>query len=587
MDQNYIGIEGLEYPANGSKLFQEDFIKEQDAIGKEIINRQSDLIKYGIIYGFEVTASATTGCINISAGIAYDNAGNRLVFDGISDYPISNPFYGAIVAKHIWHEEIYVPDGDSQQKVIRRHSVSIEQIEVDYGQQYIAQQNEIILAYCFRYNEYLMIIDSRSFINTKQFCISKLPCNSNVIKNDVVVFKNNQLIKACGVELINTFNINSDYLDMVFFDKNKCIIVYDDKDNNSYGTILLYYVNSDGIFIPINKIVFKQSGIGNVKIQVISNKILIYYLDAVNNNYITATLLSIDNFNIKILDTKYIPVFSNNFKPIPGGLFVKNNSNNLIYKSVSIGSTISFGSDITIDTGIDNIHYAFYMDSQVVIYFKNGSLLLRIYNGSLGNAIDLPQSNSYSVLQISQNQLLLSYNSGDIYMSIITINGLNATFGNSILLWSGNKVLALQLSDKYFLSYSYGTNSVFICKINSSFELETYSEITIYNFYGIPYNFKNFIISAYKDSIYYLNVYKFNNYDGFILNVYDNEADFVRFTPNFLSPIPINSDKIYINFGLFDTEPALPAFNCNINPLNFLVGEKINEHMMKMLCIEF
>jgi len=168
MDQNYIGIEGLEYPENGSKLFQEDFIKEQDALGKEVVNRERDYIVHGIIYGLEVTVSSTPGCVTISNGAARDALGRRIEYTGATDYALPDNWFGAIIVKHQWIEEGYIPEGDNQQKIIRRHESTIALKDLEVGEEYSPLDDEVLLAYASRNQSSIVITDKRIFVHYKR-----------------------------------------------------------------------------------------------------------------------------------------------------------------------------------------------------------------------------------------------------------------------------------------------------------------------------------------------------------------------------------------------------------------------------------
>ena len=193
--------------------------------------------------------------------------------DGISNLEVPNQWYGIIIAQHQWVEEPYIPEGDNQQKIFRKHATTIIFKNLEYNQQYQPQSNELIIATGLRYNDFVYIIDYRNFANNKLINVSNIQADSNLEKNDVVVFKNGKLSKATFLEMISTFIFNCSSYDIKFINRNKLVIAYSDVNNNNFGTVALCYCN-DGIIISINKIVFKQSALSNIKIHILSNDIM-------------------------------------------------------------------------------------------------------------------------------------------------------------------------------------------------------------------------------------------------------------------------------------------------------------------------
>jgi len=593
MDQNYIGIEGLEYPANGSKLFQEDFIKEQQAIGKEIVARGMDFISNGILHGFEVTPSST-GNVSVSPGVAYDSSGRRMEFDGIENFQLPDPWYGAIVAQHQWIEEPYTPEGDYQQKIMRRHNTNIVLYSLEYGQEYNEQPNEIILAYGFRSNTYVYILDKRVFCKNKMpFSSCQLPCDNTVEKYDVVTMKNGELTKAVFLNLLHSFtiNVNGSNLDIAFFDIDKCIIAYSDSDNNNYGTAILCNVN-DGKIVPYYKLVFKTSGVSNIKIIIPGSgykDCIIFYKDAGNNSYLTATYLVIKDTIISVKDTKTVLTSSvGEYRACIDGVVIKKSDNSLIYKSVNVGSgLLSIGSEVLIDSSVVYLHNVVYLNGKkIIIYDKNG-ITARIYDGTLGDPYSIPVFKS--IIPISNSQLIMLYDSS--YIALISINGYEITISEAININIGSYYILLPLSNKYFFCAGMGSYH-YIIKLNLD-DLTLLKKVSFtfnYNFYNksIIYIHNNMIFTFDTDYNPKLLSFQFNSkFDGFVINEYNNYANFIGFVPNTICPNPIEADNVYINFGLFDDEPAGPVFNSLTQPKNYLVGKAIDENNIQMLCLEF
>jgi hypothetical protein len=123
-DENYKGIEGVNYPENGTAFYQQDFMKEQADIGGEIIDRELDYFTPGVIEGFEVSLSATAGCIDISSGVARDAIGRRIIGTKILSKVVPDFQENILSVKHVWKFDQYVLDGTSDTKFQRRHSVA-------------------------------------------------------------------------------------------------------------------------------------------------------------------------------------------------------------------------------------------------------------------------------------------------------------------------------------------------------------------------------------------------------------------------------------------------------------------------------
>lgn len=124
-DQNYKGIQGVNIPPDGAVFYQQDFMKEQEDIGGEIIDRESDYLTVGIIEGFAVTVSATAGCVDIASGKARDPLGRRINTNALTAQAVPDLQTTILAVNHVWIMEPYILDGTNVTKYRRRHSSSI------------------------------------------------------------------------------------------------------------------------------------------------------------------------------------------------------------------------------------------------------------------------------------------------------------------------------------------------------------------------------------------------------------------------------------------------------------------------------
>lgn len=261
----------------------------------------------------------------------------------------------------------------------------------------------------------------------------------------------------------------------------------------------------------------------------------------------------------------------------------------MIYKDVGVNNSfVFFGSDVQIDTNVDYLDKVFYLNyKNVIIYSKNTTYYIRIYDGNLGDAFTIP---SDYIIPVSNSQLYCSYydyNTSATYLLSIYINGYNIEISDPIFLFNGKKYLWLQLSDKYFLFYQYYSSyELIIAKIDLTIPKITKKDLTL-NGLNPNYIFNNLLIAKYNSECY---ICEFNQkYDGYVLNMYQNKASFIKFSPNLIIPKLLDAEYIYIyiNYGILDNEPALPAYNSTIPPKNYLLGKSIDNNRMRLLCIDF
>lgn len=99
-------LSGLNFPSNGKPVFQGDYQREHDDLESEIINRNSDLFSGEIISGGEVTPGENPNTVNISATVAYDPEGKRIVFPASLGLVISRPNADSfVVLRHKFETE--------------------------------------------------------------------------------------------------------------------------------------------------------------------------------------------------------------------------------------------------------------------------------------------------------------------------------------------------------------------------------------------------------------------------------------------------------------------------------------------------
>lgn len=73
-------LEGITFPVDGRRVFQESFNYEQDSIGKEVVSRDLDLQSYGLVYGGTIALGSNPGTIKLSEDtLAYDPKGRRIL----------------------------------------------------------------------------------------------------------------------------------------------------------------------------------------------------------------------------------------------------------------------------------------------------------------------------------------------------------------------------------------------------------------------------------------------------------------------------------------------------------------------------
>ena len=107
MNENYRGLPGVNYPENGKKWYQTDFQEEQNRISGSVLDRESDILSSGIISGWEVSLSATSGAISISPGSGRDALQRRMISSTTKDVVVPDGQTSVIIARHVWIDEDY------------------------------------------------------------------------------------------------------------------------------------------------------------------------------------------------------------------------------------------------------------------------------------------------------------------------------------------------------------------------------------------------------------------------------------------------------------------------------------------------
>ena len=194
-DQDYVGLEGVNYPEDGTPFYQQDFVNEQDGIGGEVIDRESDFFSTGIIKGFDVTESGEMGCIDVSVGIARDNEGRRIVSEVEKTIEFPDTAIKIVAIRHEWIFENYVLDGTDDTKQKRIHSANVDLYDENFVPPHVLR-----LAKVQRQASILMIEDLRSFASLSLPNITPTQPNEAASKDyvDKIIFKSQPEIYAAA-----------------------------------------------------------------------------------------------------------------------------------------------------------------------------------------------------------------------------------------------------------------------------------------------------------------------------------------------------------------------------------------------------
>jgi hypothetical protein len=103
-------LKGLVFPANGTKVFQEDWNFEQESKEDEILKSRIDTFTDGIVSGGEITNGAGQS-INIQPVIAYDVQGLRISTPLLSNQAVPLNQTSKVVLRHKFEiEDVIQPD---------------------------------------------------------------------------------------------------------------------------------------------------------------------------------------------------------------------------------------------------------------------------------------------------------------------------------------------------------------------------------------------------------------------------------------------------------------------------------------------
>ncbi|RHX92004.1 hypothetical protein DLM75_01880 [Leptospira stimsonii] len=98
-------LSGIEFPTVGKRVFPEDWKKEQESKSQEIINRDQDLLGYGIQKGGTIVVGSGDNQVDlIDTLVAYDINGKRIEVSPMVGIPVPNNMSSTIVVRHKFQE---------------------------------------------------------------------------------------------------------------------------------------------------------------------------------------------------------------------------------------------------------------------------------------------------------------------------------------------------------------------------------------------------------------------------------------------------------------------------------------------------
>ncbi|ALE37445.1 hypothetical protein KQY10_19110 [Leptospira interrogans] len=101
-------LSGIEFPGVGKRVFPEDWKKEQESKSQEIINRDLDLLGFGIQNGGTIVIGSGPNRVDlIDTLIAYDEEGKRIQVTPIAGIPVPNNVTCTLVVRHKFLETQY------------------------------------------------------------------------------------------------------------------------------------------------------------------------------------------------------------------------------------------------------------------------------------------------------------------------------------------------------------------------------------------------------------------------------------------------------------------------------------------------
>ncbi|RHX94996.1 hypothetical protein DLM76_06590 [Leptospira yasudae] len=101
-------LSGIIFPNVGKRVFPEDWRKEQESKSQEVVNRDLDLVGWGIHSGGTIVVGSGSNRVDlIDTLIAYDNEGKRVEVSPLSGIPIPNNATSTLVVRHTFLESQY------------------------------------------------------------------------------------------------------------------------------------------------------------------------------------------------------------------------------------------------------------------------------------------------------------------------------------------------------------------------------------------------------------------------------------------------------------------------------------------------
>ncbi|PJZ41235.1 hypothetical protein CH370_13465, partial [Leptospira kmetyi] len=101
-------LSGITFPSVSKRVFPEDWKKEQESKSQEIINRDLDLVGFGLQSGGTIVVGSGSNRVDlIDTIIAYDAEGKRIEAAPVAGIPVPNNVTCILVVRHKFMETLY------------------------------------------------------------------------------------------------------------------------------------------------------------------------------------------------------------------------------------------------------------------------------------------------------------------------------------------------------------------------------------------------------------------------------------------------------------------------------------------------
>ncbi|PJZ28541.1 hypothetical protein CH378_17430 [Leptospira kmetyi] len=101
-------LSGITFPSVNKRVFPEDWKKEQESKSQEIINRDLDLVGFGLQSGGTIVVGSGSNRVDlIDTIIAYDAEGKRIEAAPVAGIPVPNNVTCTLVVRHKFMETLY------------------------------------------------------------------------------------------------------------------------------------------------------------------------------------------------------------------------------------------------------------------------------------------------------------------------------------------------------------------------------------------------------------------------------------------------------------------------------------------------